>query len=349
MSAPWTDVATRARGLGTHLLGRAALESLSGSADVVALADGLRALGRVPIGTVTATELELALRRGHAAWFEVLARWCGPRAERLALVFEAEDLRSLRRLFRVASGAGTGQDVTLGSPLAGLVPTPSLPERALATLAEQPNARSLATLLGLWGHPFAPGLVGVALDKVDLFALDRALERAFVERATAAAKGAERALVEATARWVDVTNLRVLLVLAQLPPAAREGSAFLPGGQALTRARFERALALQTPDEVARDVAEVFARSPIASPLRTLAAEPNVPSPSRLLMTIEGELWGALLRMQRQDALREPLGVAPILAFALGVRLEAIDLGTLIWGVALGAPRTIIATQLVTP
>lgn len=349
MSALWTDVATRARGLGTHLLGRSTLEGLAGLPDVAALAEALRALGRVPIGTTTAPEIELALRRGHAAWLEVLARWCGPRAERLSLVFEAEDLRSLRRLFRVAGGAGVTQESALASPLAGLVPTPSLPERALATLAEQPTPRALVTLLGLWKHPFAAALEGLALDKVDLFALDRALERAFAERATAAARGAERALVDATRRAIDVTNLRVLLVLAQLPPAAREGGAFLTGGQLVTRARFDRALSRATPDEAARDIAEALGRSPLAVPLRTLAAEPKVPSPSRLLMAVEAELWATLLRVQRQDALREPLGVAPVLAFALGVRLEALDLGAITWGIALGAPRTTVAAALVTP
>lgn len=349
MSALWTDVATRARGLATHFLSRATLEALSSSADLAALADGLRGLGRVPIGAVSPQDLELALRRGHARQLEVLARWCGPRAERLPLVFEAEDLRSLRRLVRLTSGVGAGQDAALGSPLAGLIPTPTLPERALATLAEQPNLKSLTTLLGFWRHPFAPAVQAAASDKVDLFTLDRALESAFASRVVAAAEGEGHVLADATARYIDAANARILLVLAQAPRATRDEGAFLPGGRILTRERFDRFFAAPTPSEMARHLADAFGHSPLAEPFRAQAAQARSPSAGLLLTTVESDLFSALLRVQRHEALRDPLGLAPILTFALGLRVEAVDLATLVWGFALGAPRITIASALVTP
>jgi hypothetical protein len=47
-------------------------------------------------------------------------------------------------------------------------------------------------------------------------------------------------------------------------------------------------------------------------------------------------------------ARRDPLGSAPLLAFALALRAQTVDLQRVIWGVALGAPAALVARELVT-
>jgi vacuolar-type H+-ATPase subunit C/Vma6 len=43
-----------------------------------------------------------------------------------------------------------------------------------------------------------------------------------------------------------------------------------------------------------------------------------------------------------------PLGPAPLLAYALRLRAEMIDLRRIIWGVALAVPRAALTRDLVT-
>ena len=147
MKARWEDLATRARGLATHLLGRADLDGLARAESLDALADVLRARGFLPAGgPATPGALELAVRRMAGARLAVLAAWGHARNTLLAVVFEDEDRRSLRALLRGAVRAAPPEE-----RLAGLIPTPGLPERALAELAGQPTPGAIAALLTAWG------------------------------------------------------------------------------------------------------------------------------------------------------------------------------------------------------
>ena len=150
-----TVLGTRARGLATHLFGRADLEALSRLGDVAAIARTLTRSGRLsePIAEpATPPEIDRAVRKAAARHVATLARWC--QAVPLLDVFYADQERkALRALVR---GALQGAPST--ARLAGLVPTPTLPERALLELSRQPTcARVIAELLAV-GHPDAPEL-----------------------------------------------------------------------------------------------------------------------------------------------------------------------------------------------
>ena len=56
------------------------------------------------------------------------------------------------------------------------------------------------------------------------------------------------------------------------------------------------------------------------------------------LRGLEDALLAARLEAERQAARRAPLGVAPVLWYALELRVESTALSRLIWALALGAP-----------
>ena len=96
----------------------------------------------------------LAVRRKAAARMRLLARWAGGRDAVLAVVFEEEDRRSLRALLR-----GAVQGARAEERLEDLIPTPLLPERALAELARQARPAAIAALLTAWQNPYGPALL----------------------------------------------------------------------------------------------------------------------------------------------------------------------------------------------
>jgi len=144
MSATWGDLNARARGLATHLASRPTLEQLAESPTLAALARDCVATGVLPAEPEQPAPFafELAFRRVAALQLKTLIRWMGPRTEALRFLLEDEDRRSLRALLR---GAAAG--VAAETRLAGLIPTPSLPERLLTELARQPRCRDAVALL----------------------------------------------------------------------------------------------------------------------------------------------------------------------------------------------------------
>ena len=186
MTTRWEDLNARARGLGTHLLSGPQLNALAMAADIAALGEALRRLG-YPLeeGAASPGALELALRRMAAGRLHILARWCGPRVGVLAVWFEDEDRRSLRAMLR-----GAVQHAPADTRLAGLVPTPALPERALRELANQPTPAAVAALLTAWRNPYGSALLAAAsVAQPDLFTLEILVNRTFAQRATRAARG----------------------------------------------------------------------------------------------------------------------------------------------------------------
>ncbi len=136
-------------------------------------------------GTASPAALELALRRAAADRLRLLARWCGPRVAILAVLFEDEDRRSLRALLR-----GSLQHAPAEARLAGLVPTPTLPERALRELANQATPAAVAALLTAWRNPYGSVLLAAAsAAQPDLFTLELLVNRTFAARASRAARG----------------------------------------------------------------------------------------------------------------------------------------------------------------
>jgi vacuolar-type H+-ATPase subunit C/Vma6 len=295
---------------------------LGRTADLKALGAELARAGfPVADGEHQPDALEFAVRRRAAAELRVLARWCGDRAALLPVIFEDEDRRSLRAILR-----GTLQHRPSEARLRGLVPTPTLPERALAEAAAAPTPGAVSTLLTLWNHPFAAGLrVPAGAAAPDPLALDLALDRAWAARAVSGASRGGRELVRFVEDAIDLMNAATALVRTGVAPA-RGPDLYLDGGHRLTRTAFtallarERGVALQA-------LGDLFETTPYGRALRGAGAR-----------GLEDALLAARLDVQRRAARRAPLGVAPALWYALELRSESLTLSRLIWSLALGAP-----------
>jgi vacuolar-type H+-ATPase subunit C/Vma6 len=334
----WDDLNARARGLATHLLGRAALEHLAHAGDLPSIATTLAGRG-YSIGETdrgSGASLELAVRRSIALKMRILARWAGPRTGILAVLFEDEDRRSITALLR-----GSAQHAAPELRVSGLIPTPELPERALGELARQPTPRAVCSLLAAWRHPLAPELLDPASrPEPDLLEIETALSRAFAKRALRAARraGRRRLLVHHVQQVIDLENAFTALILSEdEKPAVADH--WLPGGRAITLDLAERAAASGDPATAADLLAAGFQ----GTRLGAVFAHPDQ-HPAGLELAV----LGAQISELRARARLEPLSVAYLLAFALRLRAEALDVRRVIWGISLGAPAKTLVEGLVT-
>lgn len=339
MKPLWDDLNARARGLGTHLLSRLQLEALARAPDLPALADALRPFGIAAAETgapIKAEELELAIRRWAAVGLRTLASWAGSRAESLPVVFDDEDRRSLRAVFR-----GAAQATPAERRLAGLVPTPTLPERALQELTRTPTVASAAVLLAAWRHPVAAALAPVArVAQPDLFALELALARAFAGRALGAAlRACDAGLRRIVHETIDLENALAAIVLVLEGKDVMPKDVFLPGGDRVSIAVFEEAITRREPGEAGARLAMAFEGTPYAAVFRRGARDPA---------ELEDDLLRARLRAMARAVRRAPLGPLPVVWFALRLRAQVVDLQRIVWTVALGAPRGATTAALVT-
>ena len=328
MNAPrWEDLATRARGLGTHLLDRSAIASLAAAENVEALGTALRGHGYpLPEGALTADDLELAVRRQAGSRLRVLARWAGNRSVLLAVIFEDEDRRSIRALVR-----GAVQGAAADLRLAGLIPTPALPERALRELAAQPSPGAVAVLLTAWGNAYGAALLREAkATQPDLLAIESCLNVTFAQRALDGARGTGSGLVLDYVRdTIDLENATVALILASGEADSPGKRAFVGGGRRLSLGTFLEAIAAGDAGAAGRRLATVFRPTLLATAFER-AADPA---------SIEEQLLRCRIAMIRAAERRDPAGPASVLGFALRVRAEVFAVRRVIWGVVLGAPR----------
>lgn len=326
----------RARGLATHLLSRAELEALAQAPDLEALGDALRARGLLPAeAAATPDGLELAVRRVAAARLRVLARWASSRNALLSVIFADEDRHSLRALIR-----GSLQGAPPDERLAGLLPTPSLPERALGQLAAQPTPGRIATLLTAWSNPYGAALLPDATAaQPDLLALEYGLTRAFAQQALRGARLARsRELVAYVRETIDLENACAALVLAGAEREAPRQRAFVAGGRLLSLEDFLDAAAARDLRDAGRRLAAAFRNSAFAAVFAQSGALP---------VAVEEALLRQRSTAQRSAARRNPAGAAAVLEYVLRLRAEVLDLRRIIWGIALAAPAGEIAGGLV--
>jgi V/A-type H+-transporting ATPase subunit C len=324
--AAWDDVNARVRGLSGHLLGEERLQRLAGVVDLRALARELAGTDYGPLlmsETPSAPELELVLRRAAAQRLALVARWAKHRQRALAVVFEDEDRRSLSALLRGAVGG-----VPAEHRLAGLIPTPSLPERALEELAAQPSAAGIAAMLVSWKHPYGAALhAEAAKSRPDLQRVENVLDRTYAQRARRQADGNEelRAFVSET---IDIQNLLAVLVLAG-SNAAAAANGFIDGGRHVSRELFAQAVGEPVPAaallRLRRDV-----RDPVLGD--ALKRAEGAGGVERAALRARARAW-------RRRARVRPLSAAPVLSFVLRSRAEAMDLRAIAWRLTLGGAR----------
>lgn len=334
MSCRWEDLDARARGLGLHLLNRAAFEELIEAPELVALR---LLLERYRIadssGPAEAAALELAIRRWAARLVGVLQRRLGDRAPRLRVLLEDEDRRSLRALVRGAAAAAPADQ-----RLAGLIPTASLPERILRELAHQPDPRAVAVLLTSWRHPFGAPLLAVSAAagaESDPYAIELALDRTWASRAVEGARRCRR-MRQFTAAAIDLRNARAALVLAAEPQDAPLETSFLPGGRRLDRDTFLGAARADGTAAAASRLAEALGSRTLGRVISRSVSDPGGLDDAILTWRI-----GSLARQVRLD----PLGPEPVLHFLLRLRRQVVTLRRIVWAIALGAPGSLARTR----
>jgi vacuolar-type H+-ATPase subunit C/Vma6 len=304
------------------------MSRLSGADSLQSLARELGALGLVPdeMPVASASALDLALRRSAAAPVRILRRWLGDREGVMAVGLDLEDRRSLRALVR-----GAAEGAPAEARLAGLIPTPSLPERLLVELAGRARIRDQAALLIAAGHPYGSAILAAAAGAIpDLFTIELAIARTFAERSLRGARRACSFLRDYVRGLIDQDNCRFVLLLAGMEPAGSAASAFLPGGR-LTQARFERAAAAGEPHRAARIAGEALTAR-LAGLLQRHAADPAA---------LEEALEAHDLEYLRHQARLDPLGPAPVLWYLRQLRQQSIALARLVWSLDLasvGAP-----------
>lgn len=334
----WDDLNARARGLGTRLIGRPALESMARATDLPAIATELERRG-YPVEESARTSpagLELAARRSVAARFRTLARWAAARSPLLAVLFLDEDRRSISALMR-----GAAQRATAELRLSGLIPTPALPERALEELARQPATGPVSVLLSAWRHPLAEDLVPAAASpEPDLLRIEATIGATFARLALANARktGRNGVLYRHVQQVIDVENAYAALVLAgekEVQPADH----WLPGGRAVPLTLFAQAIATQDPLRAGKVLATGFP----GTRLRAAFANIDIATGG-----VERAVLTAWIADLAQAARTASLSPAPLLAYALRLRAEALDIRWLVWGISLGAPPALLAEGLVT-
>jgi vacuolar-type H+-ATPase subunit C/Vma6 len=323
----WEDVNARVSGLGSRLLPPAAYARLAQTQNLQTLSRALAELGALPneVPGATAPALELALRRAAGAALAVARRWLGSRAEVVAITLDAEDRRSLRALIR---GAAAG--VRAEARLAGLVPTPILPERLLRELADRSRVPDQAALLLAAGHPYGAAiLAATTAAEPDLFSVELAIARTFAEGAVRGARGDGRFLREYVGHFIDTENCRALLLSRRRE--VERVPAFLPGGHRLGESELLVASRATRPVDVARALGEAMGGGTVAAILLR-----HADAPAALEEALEAERGDRLLRESRLD----PLGPAPLLLYCHRVRRQAVALSDLVWRLDLNAPMT---------
>jgi len=330
------DINTRARGLRTHLLPANDLERLARTTSLLTLQRELSGLGYIRSDApATAMSLERAIRRRAASQMAILDRWCtDDRRAALAVIFEDEDRRSIQAILRGAQ-QGTGTEMRM----AGLVPTRSLPERALLTLAGQPTPTDVIRMLALWNHPLGAPLVAAASGAhPSLFEIEVELQRAFARRASARAHQGGSQLLEYVEQVVDVMNAwSALLHFVERDPAIVDMT-FVEGGRWLTRDVFHKLMTLETRPQVEKRLAWELRKSALGS-----AFHNELDS----LAQLESAMLRAQIDWQNRAVRVDPSGAAPIIGFAIELRAEVVNLRGIIWGVALRAPAAMIQAEMV--
>jgi len=326
----WGDVIVRARGLSSHILSPARCFALCDSRSIGDLSLQLANLGLVsaPSADSPADEhsLELALRRRAGARLQLLANWAGARRDLLAPIFDDEDRRAIRALVRGAIARVAPQLRT-----AGLVPTPSLPIRALDELAQAGDVATVASLLLAWHHPFGAVVEAEARrQQPDTLEFEMALVREFAVRARASADAGDAALRLFVERTIDLENLQSALALSSQASDVPPGRLFVDGGTIVTVG--DLAGARGAGGEI--DLAARLARRVRGTPLAAMLNHGTRSAEDAALDALADEF-----RRRARDA---PLSLAPVILFALRQRAELHMLLRILWGVSLGVPRATV-------
>jgi len=331
----WDDVNARARGLATHLLDRRTLAGLSGAPDWPTFIARVTALG-YPLdlaggAAVDPAAFDRAVSLVAAARLRLLGRWLSAREGVLAVVMEDEEFRTVRALLR-----GAAEGASPGARLRATMPTSHLGARALERMARASSVEELVRELLRLGHPAGRALQDQArqAEAPDLRSLEWALARLFAERAVRAARAGGTVVRRFAAELVDQANCWTLMLAAPAGQGIAADGEFLPGGLRLTQQDFVRLRAERDGDSVRRELTRLLSGTALGT---ALAEEPFE------LGALESRAAAARIAWLRGLARRDPLGPAVVLSVLERIRAEARALRAIAWGVAFGAPASVLA------
>lgn len=336
MRRDWGELNARARGLTTRLLDRGTLERLAGLEAPASVARELAGRGRLAedegiAGTLPSVEREM--RRGAARRLRLLqVRARGTTLRALSVLFQEEDVRSLRKLLRGAASSATPE-----ARSAGLLPTPSLADEDLERLSRADDPGDLVRKLADIGHPLASPLTEVTgTHGPELALLETALLGGYLERSRRDVPRGNPRLRAHVARRADLANAWSCLFSTGEKAVA---NSFLAGGAHIDRDLYVALCRQQDPERRRRAVGEALG----ADAGGRLVADPSVP-----LSELEGRTLAVLAAEERNAARSDPLSAAPLLHFVLAQRVELQDLRRVLWGIRLGAPASALRRRLVT-
>ena len=339
MPASEIALGARAKGLARHLLGRQTLETLAEAEDLGAFARQLSRLGAAidPIGEpADIFAVERAVGRTTGRFLRTLYGWQERSPGVLDVIAARQDYRSLRALLR---GAAQGAPAT--ARVEGLLPTPTLPQLALADLARRASPAEVVHQLVPLAHPDAPRLLPLVRQAhPDLLAIDFALLQGFAERAGRATAGGDKHLRDFVSALIDLGNVQTAILIAREGRDAAPMAFFVPGGRWLTASAFASAARAGSPQRASMTMATALAGSPLASLLPAAASEAAALD--------RGFLASALERLTHAARI-DPLSTASLLRVLLLIEAQQRDLRNLAWGAALATPASLRKRQLVTP
>jgi len=330
MKSRWDALLARAAGLSTGLLPGSSLDELSRVTDLDDCASRLMRMGvDIPAeGASLVARLEHGIRRFSAAPVRILASWGRPDPEPVLIFLRDEDRRSLRRLSR---GALAGRPSA--RRLSGLIPTVTLPERILGSLARCSSIAEIGRMLVAWGNPFGSPLLALGSDpRPDPLAVETALDRRWAELGRADARRVGGEFLRYVEDSIDFANARSLLVLITRQGGGEAAGFFLDGGRRLDRAGYLELAKLPNLDELLSALKRRLAGSAFAHAL-VLSGES--------LTRFEDVLLREQVREATRRARLEPLGGASLLRFLLRLRVQVVAVSRAVWGCALAAPPSL--------
>jgi vacuolar-type H+-ATPase subunit C/Vma6 len=329
----YSDLVARARGLSGHLLRNDQLTALC-ACSAAELAGQLVSVGAIAAdraarddrSPLDAYAIERALRDRATERLRILARWSGDRHAVLAALLDEEDLRSLRALVRTINVEMSPEEREVG-----LIPTPTLPLRALRALSRAADVANFASLLLTWQSPYGAALaVEAARGRPELLRIEVALARVFAERARSATRF-DRMLRRYVERVIDQANLWTALVLAEHSTDSETSLLFIQGGVLMRPEDLDFARTAASRDVIADRLRPRLAGTALASAL-DVGISRDVAD-----LTLD-----ALVREFEVLARTEPTSVAPIIAFVLRQRAELRTLLRIVWSAQLGIPAALI-------
>jgi vacuolar-type H+-ATPase subunit C/Vma6 len=339
MSVGDVGLVARAKGLATRLVARQTLETLARAEHLGAFVRSLSDLGAAmePVGEqADVFAVERAIGRTASRHLWTLYRW-QTRMPGVLDVFAAhQDRRSLRALLR---GAAAGAPPA--ARLDGLLPTSSLPQLALTTLARQTSPFAVVQQLVLLAHPDGARLLPlVQRAQIDLLAVDVALLAGLADRALRVARRADEALREFVSMLIDMGNAESALLIAGEPLDIDASDLFVRGGRWLSEDVFLSVARMESYPHALTTLTAAIARSPLALLFPVLVRD---------LAHLDRTFVIATLSRLARAARIDPLSTAPLLRVLLLVEAQSRDLRMLAWGAALGTPSLLRTQQLVTP